>query len=176
MENAANKEFSEDLEEIAPVFKKMDWEKTKIGDNAYLKRLNQVVEIKSLPDKNKNLIVLVGELEVKVKSKDLYFTDKKIAKQMNINIKKGFEFKKHRVSNEIDIRGMRVLDALDKLDKYLDEASLSNLPQVTIIHGAGTGALRQSIREYLLDSAYVAKFRPGEDYEGSDGVTVVDMR
>ena len=71
---------------------------------------------------------------------------------------------------------MRVLDALDKLDKYLDEASLSNLPQITIIHGAGTGALRQSVREYLLTSPYVAKFRAGEEYEGSDGVSIVDLK
>ena len=176
MENAANQEFEQDMEEIAPIFKKMDWTQTKAGDFAYLKNLNQIVEIKTLPDKNGNLIIVVGEMEVKVKAKDLYFTDKKAAKKLNINIKKGFEFKKYRTPNELDIRGMRVLDALDKLDKYLDEVSLSNLPQVTIIHGAGTGALRQAVREYLKDSAYVAKFRQGEDFEGSDGVTVVDMK
>ncbi len=176
LETSANNEFENDLEEIAPVFKKMDWTLTKIGDCAYLKRLNQIVEIKTLPDKNANLLVLVGDMEVKVKAKDLYFTDKKTAKKLNINIKKGFEFKKYRTPSEIDIRGMRVLDALDKLDKYLDEASLSNLPQITIIHGAGTGALRQSVREYLKESAYVKAFRQGEDFEGSDGVTVVTMK
>jgi len=176
MEKTASKEFEEDMEEIAPIFKKMDWAQAKIGDSAYLKRLNQIVELKSLPDKNSNLLVRVGEMEVKVKAKDLYYTDKKLAKKMNLNIKKGFEFKKYRTPSEIDIRGMRVLDALDQLDKYLDEASLSNLPQVTIIHGAGTGALRQAVREYLNDSAYVSKFRMGEDFEGSDGVTVVDMK
>ena len=58
MEFNANKEFNEDLEEIAPIFKKMDWEKTKIGDSAYLKSLNQIVEIKSLPDKSKNLFCI----------------------------------------------------------------------------------------------------------------------
>ena len=164
------------MEEIAPIFKKMDWQKAKIGDSAYLKRLNQVVELKSLPDKNGNLLVLVGDMEVKVKAKDLYYTDKKIAKKLNINIQKGFEFKKYRTPSEIDIRGMRVLDALDALDKYLDEASLSNLPQVTIIHGAGTGALRQSVREYLSTTPYAASFRAGKDFEGADGVTVVTMK
>ena len=176
MENSAAEEFEKDMEEIAPIFKKMDWASAKVGDSAYLKRLNQIVELKSLPDKNGNLLVLVGDMEVKVKSKDLYYTDKKMAKKLNINIKKGFEFKKYRTPSEIDIRGMRVLDALDKLDKYLDEASLSNLPQVTIIHGAGTGALRQSVREYLETAPYAASFRPGKDFEGSDGVTVVTMK
>jgi len=176
MENSANQEFEQDMEEIAPIFKKMNWEQTKVGDSAFLKRLNQIVEIKSLPDKNGNLFVLVGDMEVKVKAKDLYHTDKKMAKKLNINIKKGFEFKKYRTPSEIDIRGMRVLDALDALDKYLDEASLSNLPQVTIIHGAGTGALRQSVREYLETAPYAASFRPGKDFEGSDGVTIVEMK
>lgn len=176
MENLAHKEFEEDMEEIAPIFKKMDWEQAKVGDSAYFKKLNQIVELKSLPDKNGNLVIKVGEMDVKVKAKELYYTDKKLAKKLNLNIKKGFEFKKYRTPSEIDIRGMRVLDALDMLDKYLDEASLSNLPQITIIHGAGTGALRQAIREYLTTSAYVAKFRAGEDFEGSDGVTVVDIK
>ncbi len=176
LEKKASEEFDKDLEEIAPIFKKIDWSQAKIGDYAYLKRLNQVVEIKTLPDKNNNLMVLVGDLEVKVKTKDLFYTNKKNAKKLNLNIKKGFEFQKYRTPQEFDIRGMRVLDALDKLDKYLDEASLSNLPQVTIIHGAGTGALRQAVREYLNTSPYVSKFRQGEDFEGSDGVTVVDMK
>ena len=62
----------------------MDWSLAKIGDSAYLKRLNQVVELKTLPDKSGNLFVLVGDMEVKVKSKDLYYTDKKMAKKLNI--------------------------------------------------------------------------------------------
>lgn len=176
MENKANQEFEQDMEEIAPIFKKMDWQQAKIGDNAYFKKLNQIVELKSLPDKNGNLLVQVGEMDVKVKAKELYYTDKKMAKKLNLNIKKGFEFKKYKTPSEVDIRGMRVLDALDVLDKYLDEASLSNLPQVTIIHGAGTGALRQSVREYLETAPYAASFRSGKDYEGSDGVTIVEMK
>ena len=176
MENTANEEFETDMEEIAPIFKKMDWSQAKIGDNAYIKRLNQIVELKSMPDKNGNLLVQVGDMTVKVKAKDLYYTDKKMAKKLNINIQKGFEFKKYRTPSEIDIRGMRVLDALDALDKYLDEASLANLPQVTIIHGAGTGALRQSVREYLQTAPYIKSFRSGKDFEGSDGVTIAEIK
>ncbi|MCQ2957711.1 MAG: endonuclease MutS2 [Candidatus Gastranaerophilales bacterium] len=175
MENDANQEFEHDMEEIAPIFKKVDWNSAKIGDSVFLKKLNQVVEIKTLPDKSGNMLVVFNNIEIKVKAKDVYFTDKKAVKKLNIDIKKGFEFKKYRTPSEIDIRGMRVLDALDKLDKYLDEASLSNLPQVTIIHGAGTGALRQAVREYLKDSAYAKTFRMGKDFEGSDGVTIIEL-
>ena len=66
-------------------------------------------------------------------------------------------------------------DALDSLEFYLDKASLANLSPVTIIHGHGTGALKSAVRDFLSTSPYVAKYRPGEDTEGGDGVSVVDI-
>ena len=86
-----------------------------------------------------------------------------------------FEFKKINLSNRLDIRGYRVEDALDELELYLHQASLANLSPVTIIHGHGTGALKAAVRDFLSSSPYVAKFRPGEDSEGGDGVSVVDI-
>ena len=67
-------------------------------------------------------------------------------------------------------------EALDEVEKYLDMASLANLSPVYIIHGHGTGALKQSVRDFLKTSPYVAKFRPGNESEGSDGVSVVDIK
>ena len=79
------------------------------------------------------------------------------------------------MSQTLDLRGYRCEEALDALEMYLDKASLVNLTPVYIIHGHGTGALKQVIRDYLMDSPYVAKFRPGENAEGGDGVSVVDI-
>ena len=65
---------------------------------------------------------------------------------------------------------------MDELELYLDQASLANLSPVTIIHGHGTGALKAAVRDFLSSSPYVAKFRVGEDSEGGDGVSVVDIK
>ena len=76
-------------------------------------------------------------------------------------------------SNTLDLRGMRVEEAEIELIQYLDRSVREGKPMVYIIHGHGTGALKKLVREYLKDSPYAREFRPGQDYEGGDGVTVV---
>jgi DNA mismatch repair protein MutS2 len=73
------------------------------------------------------------------------------------------------------LRGLTVDDMLVELDRYLDTAYLAALPFVRIIHGKGTGALRQAVREELSRHPLVKEFRPGEMTEGGDGVTVVRL-
>jgi DNA mismatch repair protein MutS2 len=74
---------------------------------------------------------------------------------------------------EIDLRGQRAEDALDALDRYLDNALVVGMPFVRIIHGKGTGRLRQVIRETLRENSNVSSFEDGADNEGGDGVTIV---
>jgi DNA mismatch repair protein MutS2 len=76
---------------------------------------------------------------------------------------------------ELDLRGMTVDDMLIELDHYLDQAYLAGLPFVRIIHGKGTGALRQAVREQLRGHAFVGEFRSGENSEGGEGVTVAKL-
>lgn len=76
---------------------------------------------------------------------------------------------------ELDLRGQRAEDALGQLDKYVDNAYLAGLPYVRIIHGKGTGALRQVVREALAQNPLVASYRPGEREEGGEGVTVANL-
>jgi DNA mismatch repair protein MutS2 len=76
---------------------------------------------------------------------------------------------------EVDLRGQRAEDALDMLERYLESAYLSGLPFVRIIHGKGTGKLRQVVREALRASTYVARFESGLESEGGDGVTVAHL-
>jgi len=76
---------------------------------------------------------------------------------------------------ELDLRGQRVEEALSELDKYLDDAYLAALPYARIVHGKGTGALRDAVREALGDHPLVASFRTGELNEGGEGVTVVTL-
>lgn len=77
---------------------------------------------------------------------------------------------------EINVIGLTVDEAISRIDKYLDDALLSNLSQITIIHGKGTGALRKGIHEYLKRQKHVAEFRNGEFGEGDMGVTIVELR
>jgi DNA mismatch repair protein MutS2 len=85
------------------------------------------------------------------------------------------EMSKPGVSPELDLRGKRAEEVEPLLDDYLNEASLCSLSQVRIIHGIGTGTVRQIVREMLASHPLVASFRPGEQGEGGDGVTIVSM-
>jgi DNA mismatch repair protein MutS2 len=80
-----------------------------------------------------------------------------------------------RITPQLDLRGERVEAALERLSGYLDEALLAGMDQAVIVHGAGTGALRRSIREYLADHPRVRDTRPGRREEGGDGATVAEL-
>ena len=80
-----------------------------------------------------------------------------------------------RISPRLDLRGERVEAALEQLAAYLDEALLAGKDEAVIVHGAGTGALRRSIREYLADHPRVRSTRPGRRDEGGDGATVAEL-
>lgn len=79
------------------------------------------------------------------------------------------------VAASLDLRGATVQEALEVLDRYLDDASLAGLEQVTIIHGMGTGALRDSVREHSSAHPLVKSWRPGGRGEGGDGATIVSL-
>lgn len=164
----------EDREHYAEI----DWNNVKVNDKLILKDIHNIVEVLALPDKHGNLLVQMGNIKTKIKKEKLAPYDKSFEKKnygYTPSKFESFEFRRVNLSNRLDIRGYRVEDALDELEIYLDKASLANLTPVTIIHGHGTGALKSAVRDFLVSSPYVAKFRPGEDSEGGDGVSVVDI-
>jgi DNA mismatch repair protein MutS2 len=79
------------------------------------------------------------------------------------------------VASSLDLRGARVDEALDALERYLDDAAVAGLGSVTIIHGLGTGALRDAVRERASGHPLVRSARPGERGEGGDGATIVTL-
>jgi DNA mismatch repair protein MutS2 len=79
------------------------------------------------------------------------------------------------VASSLDLRGARVDEALDALDRYLDDAALAGLDKAVIIHGHGTGALRDAVRTRAGAHPLVKKTRPGERGEGGDGATIVEL-
>ena len=159
----------------------LDWDEVKINDKVMIKELNQPVTILSLPDKNDSLFIQMGMIKTKVKKDKLVMFDPQMAKKVSLPLgamkkENSFSLKKYDISNTLDLRGMRVEEALDELEAYLDKASLANLSPVYIIHGHGTGALKSAVREFVSTSPYVAKYRIGEDAEGGDGVCVIDIK
>ena len=85
-------------------------------------------------------------------------------------------FRAAAAPSELDLRGMMVDESLAAVDRFLDNAMLGKLENVTIIHGNGTGALKKAVREHLKHSKYAKTFRPGVYGEGEDGVTVVTLK
>ncbi len=178
IETAMRKDFRKDEDEIAEKYTPIDWNNVKIGDIVMITDLNQEVTILSMPDKNKNVQIQIGVMKTKIKQNKLAVLNKSLIKREQKakgTYKQNFAIEKRSLSQTLDLRGYRCEEALDEIEAYLDKASLVNLTPVYIIHGHGTGALKQVIRDYLAHSPYVAKFRPGENAEGGDGVSVVDI-
>ncbi len=119
-------------------------------------------------------LVQIGILKMKVHEKDLQFikSEPKIETKPLATIKG----KDYHVGLELDLRGERYEDALVKLEKYLDDALLAGHPRVSIIHGKGTGALRQGVQEYLKNHRSVKRSRFGDAAEGGTGVTIVEFK
>ena len=149
------------------------------GDSVYVISFDQRGTALSEPDKNKEVMVQMGSMKMKVPLSELMLDDapkpkKEAAKKtVSTKVKSG---KSQYISAEIDCRGQLVEEALGNIDKYLDDAYLSGLKQVMIIHGKGTGALRSAVQSYLRTNPHVKGYRPGVYGEGEMGVTVVELK
>ena len=156
-------------------------ESLKVGDPVYVVSFDQRGTVITLPDHNKDVMVQIGIMKVKVPMRELAiddFTEKKQperSKFRNVSSKTK-ESKSYGISAEIDCRGQTVDEGLGNIDKYLDDAYLSGLKQVTIIHGKGTGALRSAVQKYLKTNPHVKAFRYGVFGEGEMGVTIVELK
>jgi len=89
--------------------------------------------------------------------------------------KKEYHIRSTPVANEVYLRHLTVDEALLKLDKYLDDAFMAGLYQVRVVHGKGTGTLRQAVQEQLRQHTLVKSYRPGIYGEGGAGVTIVEL-
>jgi DNA mismatch repair protein MutS2 len=166
-----------ELEE-AEKYDEINWDNARVNDVFIVKDINQEVTLLSMPDKNNNVFVQMGNIKTKIKKNKLAVYNKSLIKatiKKPVKPSTSFELKRYSMSSKLDLRGFTVEDALDELEAYLDKASLVNLTPVQIIHGHGTGALKSAVREFLSTSPYVAKYRPGENAEGGDGVSIVDI-
>lgn len=147
-----------------------------LGDSVHVISLNLDGTVRSLPNQKGELTVQMGILQSTVKISDVEIVkEEKQSKQQKTAQYRASVNKAKNIKPEINLLGMTVDEAIMELDKYLDDACLSHLNQVRIVHGKGTGALRKGVHEYLKRQKYVKSFRLGEFGEGDAGVTIVEL-
>ncbi|NLJ97599.1 MAG: endonuclease MutS2 [Clostridiales bacterium] len=151
----------------------------KVGDSVFVTTLGLKGSVVSLPNAKGDLFVQMGILNSQVNIMDLEMVkdgNEKPAKSANTQGGKIKMSKSISISPELNLIGKTVDEAIFELDKYLDDAYLAHLSQVTIIHGRGTGALRKGVHEYLKKSKYVKSYRIGGYNEGNTGATIVEFK
>lgn len=159
--------------------KTIDPKKLKKGDSVKIISMNVKGTVNSLPDAKGNLFVQCGIMRVQSNVNDLIFVDEDTITTPTLkrtgtgNIKMS---KSMSVSTEINLLGKTVDEALAELDKYLDDAYIAHLPSVRVVHGKGTGALRNAVHKHLKNLKYVKEYRLGEYGEGDAGVTIVTFK
>ena len=153
-----------------------------LGDSVHVISMNLDGIVRSLPNHKGEITVQMGILQSTVKISDVEVVreesnqnkQNKSGKGQN-NYYQGNLGKGRTIKPEINLLGLTVDEAIMELDKYLDDACLSHLNQVRVVHGKGTGALRKGVHEYLKKQSYVKSFRLGEFGEGDAGVTIVEL-
>lgn len=154
--------------------------KLRIGDSVKVISMNLKGTVHSLPNARGDLYVQMGILRSLVNINDLILLEedaapgtKKFQKTSAGKIKMS---KSASVSTEINLIGKTTDEAIPLLDKYLDDAYLAHLPSVRIVHGKGTGALRNAVQAHLKRLKYVKSFHLGEFGEGDAGVTIAEFK
>ena len=146
----------------------------KIGDKVRTS-LGNIATVLELPDKKGNVLVQSGIMKMNMPKDSLTRIDVQEDTTKH-NTRSILQNKATNVKSEIDIRGKNFEDAKDIVDKYLDDAYLSGLKSVRIIHGKGTGVLRKKLREHFRNVKTIKSYKDAEYNEGGDGVTVVILK
>lgn len=149
-----------------------------LGEEVKVLSLNENGYIQTLPDKNGNLQVKIGILKVNANISDIIRIEKIIdnTKEKASYSKATFIKSDKMYNNKIDVRGYNTEDAIYEIDKFLDDSFIANLNEVTIVHGKGTGVLRNNISDFLKKHKLVKSFSFGKFNEGGDGATVVKLK
>ncbi len=176
------------ITDAKPTHKLLKPSQLKLGDFVKVVTMGLKGTVSTLPDAKGDLFVQCGIIRSKVNIKDLVLAQEETMSGIasykkrygGMNSGSGSNrismSKAATLSPEINLLGKTVDEAIAELDKYLDDAYLSHAPSVRIVHGKGTGALRQAVSQHLKRVSYVKSFHLGEYGEGDAGVTIVDFK
>ena len=153
----------------------------KKGDQVYLRNIGTCATVISLPDKSGNLSVQAGAVRTKTNISNVKLVDKQetiVVDKSNRRVPASEYVSKpiKEFSPEIDLRGMTGEEAWYAVDKYIDEAQMYNISSVRLIHGKGTGALKNALWQFLQSDKRIASYRLGRYGEGDGGVTIIEIK
>ncbi len=151
----------------------------KIGDRVLIADIAKEAEVLSLPDRNNNLEVNTGSFKIRVKLDNLRLIEKEKTKpEKKVNpVRTTAESRATKeISTRCDLRGMNADEGIMELEKFIDETLMSGIDEFTVIHGKGTGVLRNAVQIFLRKHKHVKSFRLGVFGEGETGVTIVTLK
>lgn len=152
--------------------------KLKVGDEVLIFDIDKNATVLQLPDNTGKVLVQAGIIKTRVdvsnlrllnskKKKQTYTSSRRAVNRSNVDVK---------AVTEVDLRGMTAIEAVMELENAIDSAVLSNINQITIIHGKGTGVLRTEVHKFLKTCKAIKSFRLGVYGEGESGVTVAELK
>jgi DNA mismatch repair protein MutS2 len=151
-------------------------ENLKPGDSIIIASLGREGTVLIPPDNDGQAVVQAGIMKINVHVSNLRLAQSEKNEPEKTGMGKIGVSKAKTITTEIDLRGFNIDEASESLDKYLDDAVISGLHEVTVIHGKGTGTLRNGIHQYLKSNSHVKSFRLGKIGEGDSGVSVVELK
>lgn len=175
IKNFNNKKYDTD-EKVVDLTKPLIFDKVQVNDNVYVKKLDSVGKVIEINKQKKKFTVSVGAMKISASCDDLaeavVYREEKPKKTVSIKT----EIKNKMLSNEINLIGQTVDEALVNLDTFIDSCVIASINEIRVIHGRGTGALRKGIQDHLKTHKNVAEFRFGAYGEGDRGVTIVKLK
>ena len=145
------------------------------GDMVELRSMGVKAEVLSV-SADRTLELQAGILHMRVKEDEVILLENEPKKKKNVAAAAAVQLQTTAAPSELDIRGLETLEAVPVVERFLDNAMMAKLQKVSIIHGKGTGALRQTVHNVLKRSRQVKNFRLGRYGEGESGVTIVELR
>ena len=151
----------------------------RLGMTVRILSLNECGDVINLPNSNGDFNVQVGIIKVKTNISDVEPAEKERPEKKGsavLTARTGVSSKSLDIKTELDLRGMLAHEAIMETDKFIDDAMLSSLKQISVIHGKGTGALRNAIHDYLKSNKAVKRYRLRSFGEGDTGVTIIELK
>ncbi|QUH24395.1 endonuclease MutS2 [Serpentinicella alkaliphila] len=147
----------------------------KTGEAVKVLSLNQIGYVVEPPNKNNEVLVQIGIMKMNIPLDNLLRADEEKTAQKT-GVGRIVKNKADKVKSEVDVRGKNLEESMLEIDKYLDDAYIAGLQEVTLIHGVGTGVLKAGIKQMLKKHKHVKDYREGAYGEGGQGVTIVQLK